>query len=57
MNRVDWLKNYVVKMASGSVKCGDDLQIFTMNKVVFGAYSYFLFNYFEGKHVFGEVEY
>ena len=29
MNCVDWLKNYAVKMDSGSVKCGDDLQIFT----------------------------
>jgi hypothetical protein len=37
MNCVDWLKNYAVKVASGSVKCGDDLQIFTMNRVVFGA--------------------
>jgi hypothetical protein len=37
MNRVDWLKNYVVKMDFGSVKSGDDLQIFTMNRVVFGA--------------------
>jgi hypothetical protein len=37
MNHADWLKNYVVKMASSSVKRGDDLQIFTVNSILFVA--------------------